>query len=149
MGTDESGNRWEIIQVVTRLPDRNLLRLPGLHRSHGNRLGWNVGDHAATGRAGVLDHGHRVQVDHAGTQPAVFRRTRRLVPVGALPFDRIVKCPMLYITLATLHDDAADLIETLPILALANLGEVEVLCRHLQGGAYAIKTQLPVSPGEA
>src|SRR5581483_11652885 len=91
----------------TGLPDADALGLPGFNRSDAARFERDARDVAAATRAGVLDHGHRMQIDDARLELTIFLRRRRVVLIFPLALRRIVERPVLHFTLAALHDDAA------------------------------------------
>ena len=63
----------ERVVVLAGMPDGHLLRLPGLDRSDGDRLGRHQRDVAAAAGARVLRDRQRVQVDDARRELAILR----------------------------------------------------------------------------
>src|SRR5690606_3371664 len=92
------------------MPNRDALCLPGFDPPDGSGPDRHLGDISATRSTGVLNHGHRVEIDNSGTQLAIFGgRGWCFIVWGGAP-RWVVERPMLDLPLPSLHKYAADVV---------------------------------------
>src|ERR1043165_1936378 len=89
-----------------------------------------------------------MQIDHAGGELTVLSRRRRLILMFASALGRVIKCPMLDIALAALHDGTTHPFPAFTINGGVGFWEVQILRRHHQLRPNPAKAKLPVRPLE-
>jgi hypothetical protein len=138
--------KW--IVVIACVPDRNFLGFPGFDRSHGNGSRWNASKVAPAGGASILDKRHRMQIDNARAELAIFRGGRGCFFVNTCAPGRIIEGPMFYFSLAALHEDAADIFPGIFVFQEIAAWEMEVRFGHDQVGTDAIEAEFAVGSFE-
>src|SRR5205814_384287 len=81
------------IVVMTRVPDRNAIRLPSLKRADRGCPRRYLRDVAAARRSRVLNHGHRMQIGDSRFELQILSGRRRLIFPLALALRRIIESP--------------------------------------------------------